>query len=94
MILALKRLKESYINSYLKRVLGDIILEYEIKSKKTGVFVVNNSSENDPAVKAVLTRFLLNLKDTSGRRGRCLIYIINLTAKDFLYKKNNEVFER
>jgi hypothetical protein len=92
-MLGLKRLRESHTGEYVAKILGDLILEYEVDPSKLGVFMADNGSENDPAVDAVLTRFLPNLKDHSGRRGRCLAHIINLAAKDFLYGQNSEVFE-
>ena len=55
--------------------------------------MANNSLKNNPVVNAILSRVLPGLKDYSSRRGRCLIYIVNLIAKDFLYSKDNEVFE-
>jgi hypothetical protein len=92
-MLGLKRLRESHTGEYVAKILGDLILEYEVDPSKLGVFMADNGSENDPAVYAVLSRFLPDLKDYSGRRGRCLAHIINLAAKDFLYGQNSEVFE-
>lgn len=92
-MLGLKRLRESHTGEYVAKILGDLILEYEVDPSKLGVFMADNGSENDPAVDAVLSRFLPGLKDHSGRRGRCLAHIINLAVKDFLYGQNSEVFE-
>jgi hypothetical protein len=58
-----------------------------INIKQLGLFVIDNVTTNDTAVKVIFVYLLLKLEDSDFRRVKCLRYIINLVAKAFLFEK-------
>ena len=58
---------------------------------RVGYFVADNDSPNDTAVAAICRG--LNLADPARCRLRCLGHIINLSAKDLLFGKEEGSFD-
>ena len=54
--------------------------------------MLDNISSNDVCVRQILTKLQPNL-DPEKRRLRCFGHIVNLAAKDFLFRKDPKSFE-
>lgn len=69
-----------------------VISFQELDTSKVRVFIEDNISVNDTTIKTACTRLQPD-EDWQQRQGYCAAYIINLTAKAFLFSNNIEVFE-
>jgi hypothetical protein len=56
-------------------------------------FIGDNYNANATYLRTIYRRLRLNIKDPDSRRVRYLGYILNLTAKAFLFGKNADVFK-
>ena len=73
-------------------MLISVILDYEI-GYKLGIFIADNPDTNDNAIKYTLEVIDPTEKNPESRRSRYIGYIIGLTAKDFIFGHDVEVFE-
>lgn len=85
-LLALRRMHGDHSGENIAKVLREVLIEFEIVDK-VGVFIADNASNNDTAIKE-----LLQTKDISNRRARCLGHILNLAAKSFIFGKDPDLF--
>jgi hypothetical protein len=69
------------------------IIEGMVSGARLGFFIGDNASKNRTVIRAVLAYLRSDLEDPDFRRVRCLGYIINLTAKVFLFGKDVDAFE-
>jgi hypothetical protein len=88
-LLAVQEIEGSHSGENIADSLLKVISEYEV-STRLGVFVSNNISSNDVAVRLILSQ--LDINNNSSHRARCLGHIINLTAQAFILGKDCEVF--
>lgn len=83
-LLAMRRLREKHSGEYQASILASVVEEYDFVDN-FGVVVADNAGDNNTAVKHLFARLQPSLKDTTGKRVRCLAHIVNLAAKAFLY---------
>ena len=88
-LLAVREIEGSHSGENIADSLLKVISEYEVNTR-LGVFVSDNASSNDVAVRTILSR--LEIDDNSSHRARCLGHIINLAAQAFILGKDCEVF--
>ena len=76
-------------------IIIQVIEEFKL-GKHIGYFVIDNATNNDPAIDIVLKHFFpgMPLKRRNARRLRCLGHVINLAAKAFLFGTEFDAFER
>jgi hypothetical protein len=92
-LLALRRMSVAHTGEEIAKVLLEAISYWEIPADDLGVFVSDNATVNDVAIKLVLGKLQLLYEDTNQRRGRCIGHILNLAAKAFLFGQDVEAFE-
>lgn len=92
MLLALYRLRERHTSAYKASILAEIVREYDFIDKLS-VYVTDNASNNNTAVRSLFNNLTLEVQDLTGKRVHYLMYIINLAAKAFLYKTEVEAFK-
>jgi hypothetical protein len=91
-LLALKEIEGLHSGERIAEIVGDLIEESAIQAN-LGVFVGDNASNIDVAVRALVHRFLPDEEnEPHSRRSRCLGHIINLAAKAFLLGNDYEAF--
>jgi hypothetical protein len=88
----MRRLREKHFGEYQASILALVVEEYDFV-KSIGVVIADNAGDNNTAVKHLFARLQPTLKDMTGKRVRCLVYIVNLAAKAFLYAKGDWKFE-
>jgi hypothetical protein len=68
-----------------------VFKEYKIR-KRVGFFILDNASNNDVAVNAILRSLYPTMSETARkrRRIRCLAHVTNLVAKAFLLGEKSE----
>jgi hypothetical protein len=64
-----------------------------INIKRLRLFIGDNVTINDTAVRVILAYLRPDLKDPDSRRVKCLRHIINLAAKAFLFGKDADAFK-
>jgi hypothetical protein len=90
-LLGLKVIEGAHEGETIARVIAGVIEDFEIEPK-LGVFVADNATNNDTAIKALVSKFRPSERDIRLRRSRCFGHIINLAAKAFLLGNNFEAF--
>jgi hypothetical protein len=90
LLIGLRSLEGPYTGENLAACVIDVLIDFELGSL-VGYFVSDNDSTNDVAVKAICKDLELGIAE--GRRLRCLGYIINLSAKAFLFGTEEGSFD-
>ena len=89
-VLGVPEVSEQHFGYNIAGEILDIIHEYRIEDK-VGYFTLDNAQNNDVAMEVLGAELGFNGK---ARRGRCFGHIVNLAAKEILFGKNAEAFER
>lgn len=90
-LIALKRMKGRHTGENMADLLVQTINEYDLK-QRLGMFICDNHTANDKAIRVTLGRLRPDIEPDS-RRVRCLGHIVNLAARAFIFGKNVEAFE-
>lgn len=88
-LIGLKEVEGAHQGETIAELVEDLIRWFEAE-QNLGVFIGDNASNVDTAIKALVRRF--RLSSDKGRRSRCCGHIINLAAKAFLLGNACEVF--
>jgi hypothetical protein len=90
-LLAIRRLKGVHSGENIAACVLRVFKEYKIR-KRVGFFILDNASNNDVAVNAILRSLYPTMSETARkrRRIRCLAHVTNLVAKAFLLGEKSE----
>lgn len=69
-----------------------ILQDFDI-APRLGYYIRDNHGSNNICLRVIYRNLRLNIKDPDARRIRYLGYILNLTAKAFLFRKDTKSFE-
>ena len=92
LLAGIRYIKGAYSGENITKAIIPIIKEI-ISIERLGFFISDNIITNNIAIWAILAYLRPKLKYPDSRRVRCLEYIINLTAKAFLFGKDADAFE-
>jgi hypothetical protein len=92
LLVRIRRIHDSYNRENIIKTIITILLEMGIKDQ-LDFFIGDNTTINNTIIRAILTYLRPNIKDPNSRRIRCFNYIINLTAKAFLFSKDADAFK-
>jgi hypothetical protein len=90
LFIGLKEIKDNYFNENIAATVLPILYDFEF-TDRINYFISDNAAPNNLAVDALYRE--LKLVNITALRLRCLGHIINLSAKAFLYKNDEESFD-
>jgi hypothetical protein len=90
-LLAIRQLNGEHSGENIAECVLLVFKEYNIR-KRVGFFILDNASNNDTAVNAILCSLYPTMSETARkrRRIRCLAHVTNLVAKAFLLGQKSE----
>jgi len=94
-LIAIRQLKGPHTGKNQAEIIIQVIEEFKL-GKHIRYFVIDNATNNDPAINIVLKHFFpgMPLKRQNAQRLQCLGHMINLVAKVFLFSTEFDTFER
>ena len=88
-LLGLREVISDHSGENIGQTVVEIIREFQLEARLGAFVLENNIGSNDIAVQYIINE--LNLEDTHLKahcRLRCLGYIVNLMAQDFIFSRN------
>jgi hypothetical protein len=91
-LIGIRRINGTHNNKNITEAIIPILQEINIVFRLK-YFIEDNYNANAIYLRVIYRRLRSDIKDSDNRRVRCLKYILNLTAKAFLFNKDADVFE-
>jgi hypothetical protein len=91
-LIGLRRVRGAYNSKNMAEAIILVLKEMDIINKLR-FFIGDNAGNNDTYIRAILRELRLDIKEPDSRRVRCLGYIINLSAKAFLFGNDSDAFK-
>ena len=92
LLIRIKRVKRAKTKKNIIKIII-FIIERIISGIRLGFFIGDNISKNSIIIRAIFTHLYLDLEDSNFKYVKYLDYIMNFTAKIFLFSKDVDVFK-
>ena len=88
----MRRIRGAYSGENIAEAIIPVLEEFDV-APRLGYYIGDNHSINDTCLRAICRKLRPDIKDPDSRRVRYLGYILNLTAKAFLFRTDADSFE-